>query len=376
MSTALPQHTAAQGTTKPTLLRDVKDAPVRSLSPLHDAGIAPTITPELEQVASQFAVSITPAMMALIDKDDAADPIAAQFVPSAKELQTHPAERADPIGDDAYSPVEGIVHRYPDRVLLKPLHLCPVYCRFCFRKEQIGETGSMLSPAALTAAIDYIRDHSEIWEVILSGGDPLMLSDQRLQDIMQRLNDIVHVKVIRFHSRVPVVDPARITPKLAHILRGRAATYIFLHSNHPRELTAEAIAACAHLIDAGIPMLSQSVLLRGVNDDHKTLAQLMRGFVEARIKPHYLHHPDMVRGTGHFRVAIAEGQELVRGLRGKLSGLCQPTYMLDIPGGYGKVPLGPSFIEQEDGAWRVTNHRGESHIYTEPDINNSNGRDS
>ena len=359
-------QTTDAASSAPVMLRDVQDAPVRSLAPLVDANIIPTVTPELEQVAAQFAVSITPAMMALIHTDDEADPIAAQFVPSAKELETHPDERADPIGDETYSPVEGIVHRYPDRVLLKPLHLCPVYCRFCFRKEQIGETGNMLSPTALTNAINYIRDHSEIWEVILSGGDPLMLSDNRLADIMERLNAIEHVKVIRFHSRVPVVDPARITAKLAQILRGRAATYIFLHSNHPRELTPEARAACARLIDAGIPMLSQSVLLRGVNDNHETLSQLMRAFVETRVKPHYLHHPDLVRGTGHFRVPLAEGQKLVKSLRGHLSGLCQPTYMLDIPGGYGKIPVGASFIEECDGGWTVTNHRGETIRYTEP----------
>lgn len=316
----------------------------------------------LHQVAEHFALSITPAMRDLIDPADAHDPIAAQFVPSLDELFIHPEEIKDPISDMTFSPVEGIVHRHNDRVLLKLLNVCAVHCRFCFRREQIGVPENSLSETALTKAIDYIADHKEIWEVILTGGDPLVLSDRRIADVVARLNAIEHVKIIRIHTRVPVVKPDRITPDFIKALKGRAPVYILLHCNHPRELTPTAIAACALLIDAGLPMLSQSVLLRGVNDSPEILAQLMRTFVENRIKPHYLHHGDLARGTSHFRTTIAEGQNLMRGLR-DMSGLCQPTYLLDIPGGHGKVSLAPSYIEQTEAGWSIEDCKGTRHTY-------------
>ncbi|MGB9154694.1 MAG: lysine-2,3-aminomutase-like protein [Alphaproteobacteria bacterium] len=340
-----------------------KPATARTLEALASAGVLSAVTPELQSVASQFSVSVTPAMLALIDPTDAADPIAAQFVPSTRELSVHPAERADPIGDHAHSPVEGIVHRYPDRVLLKLLHACPVYCRFCFRREQVGQGDGMLSPEAIEKALAYIREHSEIWEVILSGGDPLMLSDRRLAEVVAQLNDIEHVKILRIHTRVPIVDSPRITQELVQALRGRMPVYILLHCNHARELTSEARAACARLVDSGFPMLSQSVLLRGVNDTPESLESLMRAFVENRIKPHYLHHGDLARGTAHFRVPIAEGQSLLRAMRGKMSGLCQPTYMLDLPGGHGKAPIGPVFAVDNGNGWLVEDFHGHPHAY-------------
>src|SRR5205814_8452642 len=261
------------------------------------------------------------------------DPIARQFGPDPAELQARPEETPDPIGDDAHSPVEGIVHRYPDRVLLKLVHVCPVYCRFCFRREMVGPARRRtLSPAALDAALDYVRVHPEIWEVILTGGDPLILSPRRLRDVMQRLAAIAHVKIVRVHTRVPVADPSRITPELVRALKvGGKASYVVLHANHARELTRRARGACARLIDAGIPMLSQSVLLRGVNDDAATLDALMRALVECRIKPYYLHHGDLAPGTAHLRTSLTEGRDLMRALHGRYSGLCQPHYVLDIP---------------------------------------------
>ena len=261
-------------------------------------------------------------------------------------MQTRPEESVDPIGDDAHSPVEGIVHRYPDRVLLKLVHVCPVYCRFCFRREMVGPgRRKSLSRAALDAALGYIRAHPEIWEVILTGGDPLILSPRRLRDTMRALAAIDHVKIVRVHTRVPAVAPDLVTPALVRALKasGKAA-YVVLHANHPRELTARARAACARIVDAGIPMLSQSVLLRGVNDDAATLGALMRTLVECRIKPYYLHHGDLAPGTAHLRTTIAEGQALMRALHGRLSGLCQPAYVLDIPGGHGKAPVGPCYL--------------------------------
>jgi lysine 2,3-aminomutase len=320
---------------------------------------------ELNEVAARYAVAITPAMADLIDPADPADPIARQFAPDARELNRRPEERGDPIGDNAFSPVAGIVHRYPDRVLLKLVNACAIYCRFCFRREMIGPGRGGLSPAALTAALNYIGGNRHIWEVILTGGDPLIASARRLKDLAARLGAIGHVKVIRVHTRVPIVAPERISAAMVRALRlQNKATFVVVHVNHPRELTAKARAACARLIDAGIPMLSQSVLLRGVNDDVETLGDLMRALVECRIKPYYLHHADLAPGTAHFRTTIGEGQALMRALRGRYSGLCQPAYVLDIPGGHGKSPIGPGYLH--DGGTLVEDFKGRRHRYPQP----------
>ncbi|MEE1611578.1 lysine-2,3-aminomutase-like protein [Microvirga sp. CF3016] len=339
---------------------------VRTPAELVETGlVAPEKLSGIEAVAERYAVSISPAMAALIDRSDPNDPIARQFVPDAAELTIAPEERDDPIGDLAHSPVEGIVHRYPDRVLLKAVHVCPVYCRFCFRREMVGPQGlGTLSPDSLDRALAYIADHPEIWEVILTGGDPLVLSPRRLAEIMQRLAAIKHLKIVRFHTRVPVVEPERIDEALITALKASGKTvYVALHANHPRELTAEARAACASLVDAGIVMISQSVLLRGVNDDPDTLAALMRAFVETRVKPYYLHHPDLAPGTSHFRVTIEEGRALVAGMRGRISGLCQPAYILDIPGGYGKAVIGPDAIRETGSGYTVSDFKGDEHAY-------------
>lgn len=324
----------------------------------------------IEQVAARYALALTPAMADLIDPADADDPIARQFIPDPRELDSRPEETADPIGDAAHSPVEGIVHRYPDRVLLKLVHVCAVYCRFCFRREMVGPGQKRaLSTAALEGALAYVRDHSEIWEVILTGGDPLMLAPRRLQAVVQRLAAMDHVKVIRFHTRIPLVEPARVTPSLVRALKARGkATYVVLHANHSRELTPAAREACARLVDAGIPLLSQSVLLRGVNNNAKTLGELMRALVECRIKPYYLHHGDLAPGTAHLRTTIEEGRGLMRALRGHYSGLCQPTYVLDIPGGYGKSPIGPDYLQGAEAAvgqrgYEIEDYRGAKHRY-------------
>ena len=332
--------------------------------------IPPERVAELERVAARYAVSLTPDIAALVDASDPNDPIARQFVPDAAELDTRAGESADPIGDDAHSPVEGVVHRYPDRVLLKLVHVCPVYCRFCFRREMVGPgKRQSLSRAALAAALDYIRAHPEIWEVILTGGDPLILSPRRLREVLRALGAIDHVKIIRVHTRVPVVAPDKVSAELVRALKVRGkASYVVLHANHPRELTDAARAACARLIDAGIPMLSQSVLLRGVNDDAATLGALMRTFVENRIKPYYLHHCDLAPGTAHLRTSIEEGQALMRALHGRLSGLCQPAYVLDIPGGHGKSPIGPGYLERlpGEGGYVVEDFNGGRHSYVVP----------
>jgi lysine 2,3-aminomutase len=327
--------------------------------------VEPARTDMIAQVAQTYAIAVTPTMAELIDPGNPDDPIARQFIPDERELSPQPGELADPIGDATASPVEGIVHRYPDRVLLKLLHVCPVYCRFCFRRETVGPASpTHLSAAALDCAFAYIAEHSEIWEVILTGGDPLVLSTRRLSDLFARLRAIAHVQVLRIHTRVPAVEPQRVTGELVAALRDCGKTlYVVLHANHPLELTPMARDACAKLIDAGIPMLSQSVLLRGINDNVETLAQLLRAFVEMRIKPYYLHHPDLARGTGHFRLSIEEGRRLVAALHGRLSGLCQPRYVLDIPGGFGKVPIGFEAVRGDESGYELTDFRGMTHSY-------------
>ncbi|ANK93630.1 MULTISPECIES: lysine-2,3-aminomutase-like protein [Rhizobium] len=345
--------------------------PVKNVDDLVKAGLAaPADRAALEAVAARYTIALTPAITTLIDRNHPNDPIARQFVPDTAELIVAPEERADPIGDHAHSPVEGIVHRYPDRVLLKAVHVCPVYCRFCFRREMVGPQGlGTLDAAAMEAAFDYIRSHQEIWEVILTGGDPLVLSPRRLREIMEALADISHVKIVRFHTRVPVVDPEKIDAALIAALKASGKTvYVALHANHVTELTAEARAACARFIDAGIAMVSQSVLLKGVNDDPAILAELMKAFVETRVKPYYLHHPDLAPGTSHFRLTIEEGQRIVAALRGRISGLCQPTYILDIPGGHGKaVVSGSSIRPTGDGCYSVSDYRDGEHCYPPTD---------
>ena len=287
--------------------------------------IAPERILSLAPVAARYAVAITPAIADLIDANDPADPIARQFVPSEAELDAQPHERADPIGDERHSPVEGLVHRYTDRVLLKLTHVCPVYCRFCFRREMVGPgEDQMLAAPALDAALAYIAAHPEIWEVILTGGDPFMLSPRRLADVTARLSSIAHVRVLRWHTRMPIADPERITDELVRALHTEKAAYVAVHVNHPRELSDAARRAAAKLIDAGLPLLSQSVLLKGVNDNVETLEALMRALVEARIQPYYLHHMDLAPGTEHFRTTIAEGQALMRAARPRLGSVPAP----------------------------------------------------
>lgn len=355
--------------TIPTTLRDPAELVAHDLAPAADLAA-------LQAVASRYAVAITPELAALIDAGDPADPIARQFIPTSQELSAAPGERADPIGDDAHSPVAGIVHRYPDRVLLKLVHVCAVYCRFCFRREMVGPgKDTALSDAAYGSALDYIRGRPEIWEVILTGGDPLMLSPRRLAQVTADLAAIDHVRIIRIHTRVPVADSSRVSDEMVGALKvAGAAVWVALHANHARELTHGAREACARLVDAGIPMVSQTVLLHGVNDNAAALADLMRAFVECRIKPYYLHHADLAPGTAHFRTSLAEGQTLMRNLRGRLSGLCQPDYVLDIPGGAGKSPVGPNYLARDESSgdqgegrgekrYRVVDYCGGVHLY-------------
>jgi lysine 2,3-aminomutase len=339
---------------------------LRTAQDLIDAGLIDAgVRDAVAKVATRYAIAITPAIAELIDHADPNDPIARQFVPDARELDTRPEERADPIGDDAHSPVPGIVHRYPDRVLLKATHVCPVYCRFCFRREMVGPGGEQaLAGPKLEAAFDYISANPAIHEVIVTGGDPLVLAPRRIAEVSRGLASIPHVEVIRWHSRVPVVDPERITGDLVMALKAPGkAVWIAVHANHVRELTDAARAALARLASAGFPLVSQTVLLKGINDEAETLAALFRALVAIGVKPYYLHHADLAPGTAHFRTSIAEGQAIMRALRGRLSGLALPTYVLDVPGGFGKVPIGPDYVKESGAASLIEDVSGGLHPY-------------
>lgn len=291
----------------------------------------------LDEVAGRYSIALPAALRELIEAPD--DPIGLQFIPDAAELITAAHEDADPIADEALSPVPGIVHRYPDRVLLKPLLACPVYCRFCFRREQVGPDGGVLTDAALAAAYAYIARQPRVREVILTGGDPLILSPRRMGAILTALSTIPHIEVLRIHTRVPVADPSLVTEELADALDIAAPLFIALHANHAREITSDARAALAKLQRRGIPILGQSVLLAGVNDSEAALGDLFRAMLRARVKPYYLHQLDPAPGTARFAVPPARGREILTALRGKISGTALPTYIYDRPGGLGKIPL-------------------------------------
>jgi lysine 2,3-aminomutase len=342
-------------------------ATLKSAEDLVSAGlIAPERRAEAAAIAARYAVAVSPAAARLIAPSDPVDPIARQYLPDARELISHPAEVADPIGDGLKSPLNGLVHRYPDRVLIKLVAVCAVYCRFCFRREMIGPGARGLNAEEFAAALAYVRARPQIWEAVLTGGDPLALSPRRLAETTAALATVPHLKVLRWHTRLPVAAPERVNKAMARALcRGHDKTvYVALHANHPRELTEDARAACRRLIDAGATLVSQSVLLKGVNDDADTLEALMRAFVEARVKPYYLHHPDLAPGTAHFRIPIASGQALMRELRRRLSGLAMPIYVLDQPDAHGKTPIGPSYAAKaDDGRWAIIDAEGEARVY-------------
>jgi lysine 2,3-aminomutase len=336
-----------------------------SAADLASAGLVPAKRAEaLAEVEARYSVAVTPEIAGLIDPLDSADPIARQFLPDARELVTTPQERADPIGDEAHSPVPGVVHRYPDRVLLKLLTVCPVYCRFCFRRETVGRgKGDLLGEAEIEAALDYIAANPEIFEVILTGGDPLMLSARRLEAVARRLAAIPHVALLRVHTRAPTAAPDLVTPeRLAALRESGKALYVALHVNHSRELSQNARAAIACLRETGATLLSQTVLLAGINDDPAVLERLMRDLLTLGIRPYYLHHPDLAPGTRHFRMRIEAGRAIHAELARRLTGVGLPSYVLDIPGGFGKIPVS-SMEPDGSGGWRIADRAGRAHLY-------------
>jgi lysine 2,3-aminomutase len=328
----------------------------RTTQSLFAAGlIAPAARDAVAAVEERYAFAISPAMRALIERPD--DPIGRQFIPDPAELITAPHESADPIADDALSPIKGVVHRYPDRALLKPLLVCPVYCRFCFRREHVGTDGGLLSEAELQAAYAWFAARPAIREVILTGGDPLMLSPRRLRSIVVALSAIPHIETLRVHTRVPVADPDRVTAALAAALETDRSMWVVVHANHAREFTPAARTALRRILSRGIPLLGQSVLLRGVNNSVEALEGLFRAMLAARVKPYYLHQLDPAPGTARFHVPIEDGRRLLESLRGRVTGLAWPTYVLDIPGGHGKVPVGPSYLEANNHVRDATGSR-------------------
>lgn len=321
--------------------------------------------PDLEKTEDNFAVGLSGHLVSLINQNRENIAITKQYIPDIHELDFKDSESNDPIGDAPHAPVKGIVHRYPDRVLLKAANVCAVYCRYCFRREMIGPDNKGLDAGELEGAISYIKQHREIWEVILTGGDPLVLSAKNLSEILRELEGIDHVHVIRIHTRIPIADPNRIKPALIEALKNLTKPcYIALHINHKDEITPDVQTVCAKLHEAGCTLLSQSVLLKDINDDADILEELLRALIGMNIKPYYLHHPDKAKGTSHFRLPLKRGMAIYQQLLGRMSGICQPSYMLDIPGGFGKIPVNHSYVEQTDkGRYIISDYNGNKHSY-------------
>lgn len=311
-------------------------------------------------VLDEYPMFINTYFAGLIARAD--DALARQVIPDPRELDDRGLVD-DPLTENRQSPVAGVIHRYPDRVVFLVSNRCAILCRFCMRKRLAGRSAA-LTAAEIAAALDYIRENKNIREVILSGGDPLLLEDDKLDYILATIRGIDHVQVIRIHSRVPCALPQRITPELAEMLKKYHPLYLNIHFNHPDEVTETAASACIRLAEAGIPLGSQTVLLKNVNDSAGVIEHLMRRLLNIRVKPYYLHHPDLVRGTAHFRVAVKDGLAIMQSLQGRLSGSAIPRYMVDLPAGGGKIPLSPEFVrETKDGMMIVKNFAGEMFAY-------------
>jgi lysine 2,3-aminomutase len=321
---------------------------------------------ETAVAAARFPIAVTPYYASLIGTPDPSDPIFAQAVPQPAELTDPPCLRDDPLEEDEDMPVPGLVHRYPDRALLLATSTCAMYCRHCTRKRVAGQREGVVQPRQLARWVTYLRQHPEIHDVVVSGGDPLTMSTPVLERVLAALRSVPSVDIIRIGSRTPVTLPMRIDAELVTMLRRYAPLWVNTHFNHPRELTPEASQACGALVDAGIPVGNQSVLLRGVNDDPATMEALLRGLLRIRVRPYYLYQCDLVRGVEHFRTPLARGLELMESLRGRVSGLGIPTFVVDLPGGGGKIPLTPSYIVS-NGVGRTVLRNSEGMLVAYPD---------
>jgi lysine 2,3-aminomutase len=319
---------------------------------------------EINACLKKFRMAITPYYSTLIDPDDINCPVRIQSIPSAKELIIQENDMSDPLGEERDSPVENIVHRYPDRVLFLLTHKCSMYCRHCTRRRMVGEEDFSISEETLDKAIEYIRNNKAIRDVLLSGGDPLIMTDIWLEHIIQRLREIPHVEIIRIGTRTPVVLPMRITDSLVDMLKKYHPIWINTHFNHPKEVTDIAVKACAKIVDAGIPLGNQSVLLKGVNDNAEILKELFIKLVKARVRPYYLYQCDIAQGIGHFRTEVETGIEIMQNIRGYISGYAVPTFVIDAPNGGGKIPIGPEYvISMENDKVTLRNYKGDIYYY-------------
>ena len=320
---------------------------------------------EVKRVTARYPMRINPYYMGLISRKG--DPIYRQCVPDAREI-THAQGLEDPLNEEGLSPVPGITHRYPDRVLFLVSSQCAVYCRFCNRKRKVGDP-SMVTGKSIREGISYIQSNREIRDVLLSGGDPLLLEDEKLHLILSQLRAIPHVEIIRIGTRVPCTLPHRITARLTNMLKKFHPLYIHTHFNHPCEITAQASLACKMLADAGIPLGCQTVILKGVNDSLEVMGALMKKLLTVRVRPYYLFQADLAKGTSHFWTPLEKGQEIIAGLQGHSSGLCVPHFAVDLPGGGGKVPILPEYISGTDGdALIIKNYKGEEFRYPPHDL--------
>jgi len=321
----------------------------------------------LVEGGSMLPVAVTPYYLGLISRDDPQQPLRRTVVPTTREFARTAGEADDPLGEDKHSPVPGLVHRYPDRVLLLALDFCSTYCRYCTRSRVVGHGEILPNEARLEKALDYIRRTPTIRDVLLSGGDPLALSEDRLDWLLTRLRDIPHVEFVRLGTKMPAVLPQRITPQLCRVLRKHHPLWISLHFVHPDECTPEAFQACARLADAGIPLGSQTVLLKGVNDDVTTMKELVHRLLLMRVRPYYLYQCDPISGSAHFRTPVAKGLEIIEGLRGHTTGYAVPTYVIDAPGGGGKIPLQPNYVIGREGDnLMLRNYEGGVFAYPDP----------
>ncbi len=322
---------------------------------------------EIDRCLTEFKMAITPYYANLIESDNPDCPVKKQAVPSINELTFDELEMDDPLCEDRFSPVEGIIHRYPDRVLFVLTHKCSMYCRHCTRRRMVGCEDFSLSTEQLDKALDYIRKNIKIRDVLLSGGDPLIMSDAWLENIIRELRDIGHVEIIRIGTRTPVVLPMRITDELLSMLRKYHPIWINTHFNHPKEITRDSAKACQSIVDAGIPLGNQSVLLRGVNDNTETLKELFTKLVKIRVRPYYLYQCDLSKGIGHFRTPVSQGIEIMKNIRGYISGFAVPEFVIDAPGGGGKTPANPEYIMSMDNKRVVMkNFEGGTYIYPNP----------
>lgn len=321
----------------------------------------------LDRIGGRMPVGITPYYASLMARDDAADPLRRTKVPVTDELIRSPGEYDDPLGEDAHNPVPGLVHTYPDKVLFLATDFCATYCRYCMRSRLVGKGTYLPDHALWERALEYIRAHSEVRDVLVSGGDPLIMADDRIEWLLQRLRAIPHVEFLRIGTKVPAVLPQRITPQLARMLKKYHPLFMSLHFIHPHELTPECARACGRLADAGIPLGGQMVLLKGVNDGAATMKRLCTGLLKLRVKPYYLHQCDAIAGTQHFRTRMADGLGIIRALHGHTTGYAVPHYMVDAPGGGGKVPLSPDYRAGRDGEDQVfENYAGVAYRYRDP----------